>query len=95
MRKSDGTIVKLEVSSCEKDIGVYIDEHLTFETQIVTKVNKANSIMGIIRRSFTYLDEKMFVLLFKALVPPNIEYAQSVWSPYLKKHIHMIENVQR
>ena len=26
---------------------------------------------------------------------PHIEYAQSVWSPYLKKHIHMIENVQR
>ena len=52
-RKSDGTIVKLEISSCDKDIGVYIDEHLAFETHIVTKVNKANSIMGIIRRSFT------------------------------------------
>ena len=48
MRKSDGSIVKLEVSSCEKDIGVYIDEHLLFETHIVTKVNKANSVMGII-----------------------------------------------
>ena len=95
MRKSDGSIVKLEVSSCEKDIGVYIDEHLTFETHIVTKVNKANSVMGIIRRSFTFLDEEMFVLLFRALVRPILEYAQSVWSPYLKKHIDMIENVQR
>ena len=28
---------------------------------------------------------------------PHIEYAQSEWSPYLKKHKHtcMIENVQR
>ena len=85
MRKSDSSEVKLEVSSCEKDIGVYIDEHLTFETHIVTKVNKANSVMGIIRRSFTFLDEELFVLLFRALVHPILEYAQSVWSPYLKK----------
>ena len=27
MRKSDGTVIKLEASSCEKDNGVYIDEH--------------------------------------------------------------------
>ena len=95
MRKSDGTLIKLEVSNCGKDVGVNIDEHLTFETHIVTKVNKVNSTMGLIRRSFTYLDEEMFVLLFKALVRPHLEYAQSVCSPYLKKHQQMIENVQR
>ena len=95
MRKSDGTLIKLEVSNCEKDVWVYIDEHLTFETHIVTKVNKANSTMGLIRRSFTYLDEEMFVLLFKALVRPHLEYAQPVWSLYLKKHQQMIENAQR
>ena len=85
MRKSDGTFIKLEVSNCEKDAGVKIDEHLTFEIHIVTKVNKANSTMGLIKGSFTYLDEEMFVLLFKALVPPHLEYVQPVWSPYLKK----------
>ena len=53
MRKSDGTEVQLEVSVCEKDSGVYVDQHLTFDTHIETKVNKENSIMGIIRRSFT------------------------------------------
>ena len=58
-------------------------------THIVTKVNKANSIMSIIRRSFAYLDEEMFVLLFKALVCPHIEYAQSMWSLYSKKSIYI------
>ena len=95
MRKSDGTLIKFEVSNCEKDVGVYIDEHLLFETQIVTKVNKANSTLGLIRRSYTYLDEKMFVLLFKALVRPHLEYAQPGWSPYLKNHQQMIKKVQR
>ena len=48
--KSDGTVVQLEVSACEceKDIGVYVDQHLTFDTHIETKVNKANSIIGYI-----------------------------------------------
>ena len=32
----------------------YVDEYLTFETHIVTKVNKANSIIDIIRRSYIY-----------------------------------------
>ena len=53
------------------------------------------SIMGIIRRSFTYLGEKMFRLLFKALVKPHLEYMQSSWCPFLKKHIEQIEHVQR
>ena len=85
MRKSDAILIKLEVSNCEKDVGVYIDEHSSFEKHIVTKVNKANSTMGLIGRSLTYLDEEMFVLLFKALLRPRLEYAQPVWSPYLKK----------
>ena len=37
----------------------------------------------------------MFTLLFKALVRPHLEYALSLWSLYLKKHINLIENVQR
>ena len=37
----------------------------------------------------------MFTLLFKALVRPHLEYAQPVWSPCLKKHINLIEKVQR
>ena len=95
MRKSDETVVQLEASSCEKDIGVYVDQRLTFDTDTETKVNKANSILGIIRIAFTYLDEEIFRFLFKALVRPNLEYAQSVWCPYLKKHVELIENVQR
>ena len=35
------------VSNCEKYVGVYIDAHLTFETHIVPKVNKANSTWAL------------------------------------------------
>ena len=85
----------LKNSSCEKDIGVFVDEELSFDEHIANKVNKANSVMGMIRRTFDYLDKTIFLLLYKALVRPHIEYANQVWAPALKKHKLMIENVQR
>ena len=39
----------MQISSDEKDLGVVIDNKLNFEKHIVEKVNKANSIMGVIR----------------------------------------------
>ena len=51
--------------------------------------------MGIIRRKTEYLDEKNIRLLFSALVRSHLEYANTAWSPYLKKHVTAIENVQR
>ncbi|PJE77527.1 hypothetical protein CI610_03548 [invertebrate metagenome] len=86
---------QLENITCEKDIGVMIDEDLNFKKHIQLSVNKANSIVGLIRRSFVYLDESMFTLLFKALVRPHLEYAASVWNPFRINDIDLIENVQR
>ena len=86
---------KLQATDKEKDIGVVVDNQLNFEDHMNEKINKANSIMGLIRRTFSYLDEPTFITLFKALVRPHLEYANSVWNPYKKKHVTALENVQR
>ena len=85
----------LEYTKEEKDLGVIIDSDLSFEAHISSKVNKANSIMGLIRRSFTHLDKSNFSKLFKALVRPHLEYANAAWHPITVKCKGMIENVQR
>ena len=41
------------------------------------------------------MDAKTFTLLYKALVRPHIEYANSVWHPCKKKDIETIEKVQK
>ena len=92
---NDGNIIELEQSDGEKDIGVFVDENLSFNKHIQNQVNKANSIMGLIRRTYTYLDEQSFKYLFQALVRPHIEYAEAVWSPFKEGDIEKIENVQR
>ena len=78
----------------EKDLGVVMDAELSFEEHIVQKVKKANSLVGIIRRSFSFLDPDTFVKIFTAFVRPHLEYGQTIWSPHLRKYINMIENVQ-
>ena len=52
-------------------------------------------MIGLIKRNFNYLDKNTFLTLYKALVKPHLEYAQCIWSPYKKKLILSIENVQR
>ena len=78
----------------EKDLGVIMDSELTFAEHITEKVNKANSLVGIIRRSFSNLDPDTFVKIFVAFVRPHLEYGQVIWSPHLRKYINMIEKVQ-
>ena len=79
----------------EKDVGVSVDSNLSFENHIAIKIFKANQIVGLIRRSFAFLDADLFRRLFIAYVRPHLEYAHPVWSPHLKRHINNIERVKR
>ena len=78
----------------EKDLGVIIDSDLTFGEHISSKVRIANAMVGLIRRSFSYLDSYSFKKMYSAFVRPHLEYAQAVWSPHSRKNINMLENVQ-
>ena len=46
----------------EKDLGVTDDAELKFEEHIISaKVKKTNSMVGLIRRSFSFLDCHLFI----------------------------------
>lgn len=81
---------EIEHVFAEKDLGVTVDSALTFDDHISNKVRVANGIVGLVRRSFTYLDTKSIKKLFCAFVRPHLEYAQSVWAPHLPK-IHRFD----
>ena len=72
-----------------------VDEKLTFQTEISARVKKANSLVGLIRRSFTFLDGETFLRLYKSLVRPHLEYAAAVWCPTWRKDLTRLEAVQR
>ncbi|XP_050704335.1 uncharacterized protein LOC126989767 [Eriocheir sinensis] len=84
---------KINKTRVEKDIGVVIDNKLMFSDHLAEKINKANKIVGLIRRTFIHLDPAVFKTLYTALVRPHLEYANQVWSPHLD--VEAVENVQR
>ena len=63
--------IKMKYTDKKKDSGVIVDNKLNFEAHMNEKINKANSVMGLIRCAFTHLDETTFLLLYKALVRPH------------------------
>ena len=86
---------KLDISHCEKDLGILIDDKLNFEKHVTQSVNKANRIMAIARKTFDYMDLQTFSYIFKGLVRPHLEYGAPLWSPHTLKTKKLIENVQK
>ena len=70
-----------------KDIRVTKDSVLTFNRHINIKIDTANKILGIIRRSYRFLNCETFLLLYRSIVRSHFDYAVSVWDPYKIKHI--------
>ena len=89
----DGTA--LGTTEVEKDLGIYITPDLKTATQVARAAAKANSVLGRIKNSFTFMDKDMFLALYKTLVRPHMEYCVQAWSPYLRKDIDVLEKVQR
>ena len=86
---------RLEEVEYEKDLGVLIHRKLTVSNYCAVSVKKANQMTGHIYRTGTHRSVQTVVPLYKALVRPYLEYYSLVWSPYLKKHIISVDNVQR
>ena len=58
---------EIEKVSSEKDLGVIMDKALNFSEHISSKINKANRNLGLIFRTFTYMDKEMFLNLYNQL----------------------------
>jgi hypothetical protein len=94
VKKEDEETV-LATTKCEKDLGVHIDPSLSFSIHCVKASNKANQMVGLIKRSFGFIDCDMIVQLIKGLIRPQLEYGNAAWAPLYGKDATLIENVQR
>ena len=91
----NGQVIPIKVTTEEKDLGVIFDPNLSFDKHIHKVTNKANQMLGLIRRSFRRLNKRIFLKLYKALIRPHLEYGNTIWSPHLKRQSIAVEKVQR
>jgi hypothetical protein len=69
--------------------------YIVYSLFINQQTKKENQRLGMIKRSFDYMDKDMFLTVFKSIVRPHLEYGSSVWSVIYKKEAIQLENVQR
>ena len=80
MEDANGTVI-LEHVADEKDLGIRFQENLSFDEHTHNGIKKANFMVGLIRRVFTFLDAASFRFLYTALVRSLLESNQVVWFP--------------
>lgn len=84
----------LESVSSYKYLGVHITCDLTWNDHITYIINKANSMLGYIRRNFSRSPSSLKLVLYKSLIRSKLEYAASVWDPAQENLSHALEMIQ-
>ena len=86
---------QLVESDLERDLGIMFSTSLKWKNQVITATNRANQMLGRIKKSFALFDCKLMRSLYLAFIRPYLEFAVPVWCPFLKSDIDMIEQVQQ
>ncbi|GAB0187179.1 cAMP-dependent protein kinase inhibitor alpha [Grus japonensis] len=85
----------IEISPEEKDSRILMDVKLNMRSQCALAAQKANYILGCIKRRVTSRLREVILPLYSTLMRPYLEYCVQLWVSQHKKDMDLLEQVQR
>ena len=85
----------LATNSAHRDLGIIVDNKLTFGQHVDFIINKATRTAHYILKKFTHLDTSYFSLLYKTFIRPILEYCSQICRPFHSTLFHKLECCQR
>jgi len=84
----------VEVKESLRDLGITIENNLTFKKHILATVTKGHRMAGWALRTFISRDQYLMKTLLKSLIVSQVEYGCVIWGPYNQQQINELERVQ-
>ena len=66
-------------TSCQKHLGLHLDEKLNFSQHINIKISKANKGIGIIKRLSHIRPRKSLLTIYKSFIRPHLDYCDVIY----------------
>ena len=85
---------RIESSPDKKVLGVLVDDKLDKTQRCVLAAQKANGILGCIKRSVASRSREVILPLYSALLRPHLKSCIQLWSPQHRRDMELLEQVQ-
>ena len=86
---------KLDASEKEKYLGVYLTNNLNWNAHVDSVTSKAYRTLGVICRVIGTSSKTLKEKLVRQLIWPKMDYASTVWDPYLLGQQRKLENINK